>query len=77
MPYLNDLDAIADDIRAFKDGLLIIVNKAGGVSRLAELMGIPQSSLSRFFNSNTMPRRMTLLKIAKALKLGSVEVDTR
>ena len=73
---MNDLDAIAKDIRAFKDGLLHIVDQQGGVSHLAELTGIPQPSLSRFFNSNAMPRRTTLLKIAKALELDAVEINT-
>jgi len=73
---MNDLEAIANDIRAFKDSLLDVVNKKGGISHLAELSGIPQPSLSRFFNSTAMPRRTTLLKIAKALKLDAVEINT-
>jgi len=71
---MNDLDAIAKDIRAFKDSLLTIVDQHGGITRLAELTQIPQPSLSRFFNSNAMPRRMTLLKIAAALNLDSVDI---
>lgn len=47
----------------------------GGISKLAELTGIPQPSLSRFFSSNAMPRRSTLLKIAKALNLEGIKVD--
>ena len=70
---MNDLDSISKDIRSFKDSLLSIVDQKGGISHLAELTGIPQPSLSRFFNSNSMPRRVTLLKIAKALKLGSID----
>jgi len=73
---MNDLDAISKDIRAFKDSLLDVVTQKGGISHLAELTGIPQPSLSRFFNSNAMPRRTTLLKIARALKLDSVEINT-
>jgi len=59
----NDLDAIANNIRAFKDSLYQKVMEQGGISKLAELTGIPQPSLSRFFNSNAMPRRATVLKI--------------
>lgn len=70
----NDLEAIAQDIRAFKDSLLQIVFENGGVGRLAELTGIPQPSLSRFFNSNAMPQRVTLIKIANALKLDKVRI---
>lgn len=71
----NDLDAIANNIRAFKDSLYQKVMEQGGISKLAELTGIPQPSLSRFFNSNAMPRRATVLKIAKALNLDEIKID--
>lgn len=71
----NDLDAIAKNIRAFKDSLLQMVAERGGISKLSELTGIPQPSLSRFFNSNAMPQRSTVLKIAKALDLGEIKMD--
>lgn len=71
----NDLDAIAKNIRAFKDSLYQIVMDHGGINKLSELTGIPQPSLSRFFNSNTMPRRSTVLKISKALNLDKIKVD--
>lgn len=73
----NDLDAIAKDIRAFKDSLYQIVVARGGISRLSELTGIPQPSLSRFFNSNAMPRRSTVLAIAKALDLDGLTIDVK
>lgn len=72
----NDLRAIAKNIRSFKDNLLQVVVEHGGISCLAALTGIPQPSLSRFFNSNAMPHRATLLKIAKALKLDAVKIDS-
>ncbi len=72
----DDLDAIAKDIRAFKDNLRLIVDSKGGIGQLADLTGIPQPSLSRFFGSASMPRRATLLKIAKALKLSQVQIAT-
>lgn len=71
----NDLDAIAKNIRAFKDSLYQLVIDRGGISRLSELTGIPQPSLSRFFNSNAMPRRSTVLKIAKVLDLDKLKID--
>jgi DNA-binding phage protein len=71
----NDLDAIANNIRAFKDSLYQKVMEQGGISKLAELTEIPQPSLSRFFNSNAMPRRATVLKIAKALNLDEIKID--
>ncbi len=71
---LNDLELIAKNIRAFKDNLLTEVNARGGISKLSELTQIPQPSLSRFFNSGSMPQRITLLKIAKALELDAVKI---
>ena len=72
----DDLGAIAKDIRKFKDGLREIVDSNGGIGQLAALTEIPQPSLSRFFSSASMPRRATLLKIAKALKLSQVQIAT-
>lgn len=70
----NDLETIAMDIRIFKDRLLETVGEHGGLKRLSELTKIPQPSLSRFFNSNSMPHRGTLLKIAKALGLDALKI---
>ncbi len=72
--YFNDLDAVAQNIRVFKDSLLSEVDARGGITKLAEKTGIPQPSLSRFFNSNAMPHRVTLLKIAKALNLDAIPI---
>jgi DNA-binding phage protein len=70
----NDLTTIAKNIRMFKDSLLGEVIEQGGIKKLSEITHIPQPSLSRFFNSNTMPQRSTLLKIAKALNLNAVKI---
>lgn len=71
----DDLDGVAQDIRGFKDGLLRILNDRGWtLTELAERTGMPLPSLSRFFNSTSMPRRRTLLRIAEALELSAVEV---
>jgi DNA-binding phage protein len=72
----NDLEAIARNIRAFKDSLYQIVMEWGGISKLSELTGLPQPSLSRFFNSNSMPHRSTVLKIAKVLNLDEIKIDS-
>jgi len=72
----DDLERIAKNVREFKDNLRLLVDKHGGIKKLAELTEIPQPSLSRFFGSATMPRRVTLLKIAKALGLSQVEIAT-
>lgn len=72
----DDLEQIAQNIRSFKDDLRIVVEKNGGIKNLAKRTGIPQPSLSRFFNSNAMPRRVTLLKIARALNLSQIQIAT-
>lgn len=72
----DDLDAIASNIRSFKDSLRMTVDEKISLTELAEKTGIPQPSLSRFFNSSAVPRRTTLNKIAKALKLSQVEITT-
>ena len=71
----NDLEAISKDIRAFKDSLLQLVLEQGGITKLSEVTGIPQPSLSRFFNSNSMPQRSTILKIARALNLDELKIN--
>jgi DNA-binding phage protein len=73
----DDLEGIAKNIRAFKDNLRALVDKNGGLKPLSEATGIPQPSLSRFFNSAARPRRTTLHKIAKALKLSQVQIATK
>lgn len=72
----DDLDAIAANIRGFKDNLRLIVDQNGGIKKLSELTGYPQPSLSRFFNSASMPRRAMLNKIGRALKLNQVQIAT-
>lgn len=78
-PKINfvELDAIAEDVMGFKNALRDKVDAWGGVVKLARATGIPQPSLSRFFNSASMPRRTTLYKIALAMDLSETEIATR
>jgi DNA-binding phage protein len=69
---ITDLDKISQNVLKFKDNLRLIVDQNGGVGELSALTGIPQPSLSRFFSSGSMPRRTTLIKIGRALKIDSV-----
>ena len=73
----DDLESVAEDIMAFKNGLLQEVNKQCTLTELSERTGMPLPSLSRFFNTPSMPRRSTLLKIGEALNLSAVEVATQ
>lgn len=72
----DDLERIAADVRKFKDNLRALVDERGGIGKLAELTHMPQPSISRFFNSASMPRRATLNKFARALNLSQVEIAT-
>jgi DNA-binding phage protein len=74
---LTDLDAISENVQAFKDRLRLVVESKGGITKLSEMTKIPQPSLSRFFNSGAMPRRTTLLKIQQALGLDQIDLDAR
>jgi len=70
----DDLAAIAVDVRKFKDSLRVLVDERGGIGKLAELTHMPQPSISRFFNSASIPRRATLNKFARALDLSQVQI---
>jgi DNA-binding phage protein len=72
----DDLETIGRDIRSFKDSLRSLVDQNGGLTQLAQKIEVPQPSLSRFFNSASMPRRNTLNKIAKALNLSQIQIAT-
>jgi DNA-binding phage protein len=77
-PYISykDLELIAKDVTGFKEHLKTKVDQWGGISKLSRVTGIPQPSLSRFFNTSSMPRRTTLYKIAEALNLSEKEIIT-
>jgi hypothetical protein len=73
----DDLDWIADNIMTFKDSLRLELDKRNiSLTELSERTGIPVPSLSRFFDTASMPRRKTLLKIADAANLSQVEIAT-
>ena len=75
-PYIpfDQLDEVAQRVLAHKSKLREIIDKHGGVTRVAELCGIPQPSLSRMLRSASMPRRSTLYKIAEALGVPETEI---
>lgn len=75
-PYIkfDDFKAISKDVVGFKKHLKTLVDRWGGVNKLARETGIPQPSLSRFFNTSTIPRRTTLYKIANAMGISEKEI---
>lgn len=58
-----------------KEYLRWLVEKHGGVSRVARLAEMPQPSLSRLLNSMSEPRLTTLSRLAKAMGLAPSELD--
>lgn len=73
IPY-KELGDVAQRVLAEKAKLRALIDQNGGVTAVAAKSGIPQPSLSRMLNSVSMPRRTTLYKIAKALKLSETEI---
>ncbi|NGX61988.1 MAG: hypothetical protein K940chlam9_01481 [Chlamydiae bacterium] len=67
--HFDNLEAIAINVMQFKKALRLVVERKGGLNKLAEKTKIPRPSLSRFFNTPSLPRRNTLKKIAQALEL--------
>lgn len=57
--------------------LLLIGAKGLTLTELAKLTKIAQPSLSRFFNHVESPRVKTILKIASALGLREIEIETQ
>ncbi len=72
----DDLEGIEKNISGFKDSLQLKVDALGGIGELSKKTSIQRPSLSRFFNSTSIPHRTTLLKIARALGMSQVEVQT-
>lgn len=70
----DNLELIAQNVMKFKKDLRIAVDRWGGISKLSEATGIPIPSLSRFFNTPSLPRRITLEKIARALNLQASDL---
>ena len=70
------LETIAKNVTGYKAYLKNLVDQWGGITKLSKATGIPQPSLSRFFNTASMPRRTTLYKIADALNLSDEKIMT-
>lgn len=67
--HFDNLDLIAENVMDFKKSLRTEIERWGGISKLSKATGIPVPSLSRFLSTPSLPRRITLEKIARALNL--------
>lgn len=72
----GELPKLIDGIKTYKAKLRNLIDSRGGITKVSELCGIPQPSLSRMLNSASMPRKTTLYKIAAALGLPESEIPT-
>lgn len=72
----SQLGKVVSDVMAFKQRLRDLVDRHGGVVKVAAKAGMPQSSLSRVLSTGSMPRRTTLYRIARAMDVPETEVAT-
>lgn len=72
----GELPKLIDRIKTYKAKLRNLIDSRGGITKVSELCGIPQPSLSRMLNSASMPRKTTLYKIVAALGLPESEIPT-
>lgn len=75
-PYIpfDHLDDVANEVMEHKRRLRELIDRHGGVSKVAAEIGMPQPSLSRMLNSASMPRRTTLYRIANGLGVPESEI---
>lgn len=74
--FISDehFEKILLNIKEFKSHLKSLVDQWGGISKLAKATNIPQPSLSRFFSTDTLPRRTTIYKIATTLGIDEEDL---
>jgi DNA-binding phage protein len=77
-PYLkfDQLDDAVARITAAKKKLRDLIDRHGGVTKVAAISGIPQPSLSRMLSDASLPRKTTLYRIANALDVPETEIVT-
>lgn len=76
-PYINfeDIEFLIKHNKETKKFLKNRVEQWGGISKLAKETGIPQPSLSRFFNSASTPRKATIQKILDVLDISQKDLN--
>jgi hypothetical protein len=67
---VQELDELTQKIMDYKKWLRSVMDKWGGVSKLAKTIGVSQPSMSDFFLSASVPKKVTVDKIANALHLN-------
>ena len=70
----QELDELTQKIMDYKKWLRSVVDKWGGVSKLAKTIGVSQPSMSDFFRSASVPKKVTVDKIANVLNLHDEKI---
>lgn len=75
---VDDAEQVLAERQRQKAHIRALIEQRGGVSRVAELAGVPQPSLSRFLNTPSEPRPATLYRLARAmgLSVAALSADT-
>lgn len=71
---LEDRKLIQTNVRSFKMMLKIMVDRKGGVKWLADQLDVSVPNISRFFNTDSMPRQSTLAQIFEVLGIDEVKI---
>ena len=71
---LEDRKLIQTNVRTFKMMLQIMVDRKGGVKWLADQLEVSVPNISRFFNTDSMPRQSTLAQIFEVLGIEEVKI---
>ena len=72
---LKNINQLETQLHMLKEKLDGLIQKQGGVSELSRKTSIPSEYLNRLLTTNCIPRRPSLLKIARALQLEEDSVD--
>ena len=65
----NEIDELTQKVLDYKKWLREVVNKWGGISKLSKTIGVSQPSISDFFRSASIPKKVTVDKIVNAINL--------
>jgi len=74
--HSSDLSAELRRRREMKEHMRQLVERHGGVTRVAERAGMAQPSLSRLLNSTSQPRSATLQRLADAIGVSVQALTT-
>jgi len=72
---INNIIQLETQLHLLKEKLEGLIQNQGGISELSRKTSIPSEYLNRLLTTNCIPRRPSLLKIARALQIEEDSVD--